>query len=283
MEVKLATHRGFCFGVEDAVELAERELADSGPRSRLVALGPVIHNRQVVERLEQAGLNQSGDLETVPQNAKLLIRSHGAPPATHERARQRKLDVVDATCVLVKRAQNVVAQLHEEGYQVVMIGDRNHAEVKGVIGYAPGVIVVDEESDLKQALAHRSRLGVVSQTTLAPERVADLVREICALGFKEIKIVNTLCMEVVRRQEAAVALCKEVEVMFVLGGLHSANTSELARMCQDQGVDTYHLESWEQFKPEMVAGKKIAGVTAGTSTPESVISAFADGLRAWTP
>jgi 4-hydroxy-3-methylbut-2-enyl diphosphate reductase len=282
MQVKLAQSRGFCFGVEDAVEMAERALRENAT-DKIVALGPVIHNAQVVERLEQAGLNQAGDLETIPQGSRLLIRSHGATPQTYERAAERNLDIVDATCPLVKRAQNVARQLHDEGYQVVMIGDKNHAEVRGVIGYAPDVIVVDEQTDLDEALAHRSRLGIVAQTTLAPQHVGRLVARICERNFKEVKIVNTLCTEVVRRQEAAVALCHEVDVMFVLGGLHSANTIELARICREQGMDTYHLETWNGFSPEMVAGRKVAGVTAGTSTPESAIREFVEKLQGLEP
>ena len=279
MEVRLAQSHGFCFGVEGAIELAQRALQDH-PAGKLVALGPVIHNRQVTERLENEGLDQTGDLETIAEGSSVLVRSHGEPPETLERARQRGLEIVDATCVLVKRAQKVVKQLHEDGYQVVMIGDKEHPEVRGVIGYAPNVIVVDEHSNLEEALARRPRLGIVAQTTLAPQYVGSMVARICALSFKEIKIVNTLCREVVRRQEAAITLCKEVDVMFVLGGLDSANTAELARLCRQQGVDTHHLESWSRFNPDMVAGKKIAGVTAGASTPAWIISEFVENLRA---
>lgn len=282
MEVRLAKSRGFCFGVEDAIELAELEVEKHGPK-HLIALGPVIHNAQVVERLEEAGLNQTGDLADIPNRSNVLIRSHGAPPETYERAEQLQLNLIDATCVLVKRAQNVVRKLHEEGFQVVMIGDATHAEVKGVIGYAPDVIVVDEHTDLDAALARRPRLGIVAQTTLAPEYVGRIVGRICNRNFREIKIVNTLCLEVVNRQEAAIALCQEVDVMFVLGGLHSANTAELARLCQQQGSETYHLEVWNQFEPGMIAGKKVAGVTAGASTPEWIIAEFVEKLSAAQP
>lgn len=277
MQVKLASKRGFCFGVEDAIELAERTVRDNP--GRVVALGPVIHNKQVVDRLEQAGLNQSADLERVAEGTTVLIRSHGAGPETFARASERQISLVDATCVLVKRAQSVVQQLHEEGYQVVMIGDAEHPEVKGVIGYAPGVIVVDREEDLDQALPKRGKLGIVAQTTHAPEHVAEMIGAIARRPFRELKIVNTLCLEVTRRQEAAVALCREVDVMFVLGGLHSANTCELARLCVEEGVPTFHLETWAQFKPEMVQGRKVAGITAGASTPDFIINEFADKLR----
>jgi 4-hydroxy-3-methylbut-2-enyl diphosphate reductase len=280
MEVKLARKRGFCFGVEDAIELAERTVR-SHEEGKVIALGPVIHNRQVVERLEKSGLNQSGDIHELGAGTTVLIRSHGAPPETFEEADRRQLDLVDATCVLVKKAQNVVRQLHEEGYQVVMIGDAEHPEVKGVIGYAPNVIVVDTAEDLDTALPRHGKLGVVAQTTHAPEHVAKMIGAIAMRPFREIKIVNTLCLEVVRRQEAAVELCKEVDVMFVLGGLHSANTQELARMCEQEGMPTFHLETWEQFRPEMARGHRVAGIAAGASTPDDIIQEFTRNLAAF--
>ena len=278
MQVKIATSRGFCFGVEDAIELAESAVARHGA-GQVVALGPVIHNKQVVGRLEEAGLNQSGDLETIDPSKTVLIRSHGATPQMMERIAERGLKVVDATCVLVKRAQNVVKELYEQGYHVVMIGDPEHPEVKGVIGYAPVVTVIDDESDLDAALPYKERLGIVAQTTHAPEHVAKVIAKILVRPYREVKIVNTLCLEVTRRQEAAIALCKEVDVMFVLGGLHSANTKEMAKLCREAGTATYHIETWEQFEPGMVAGKKTAGVTAGASTPEWVISDFVAKLE----
>ena len=278
MEVRLASERGFCFGVEDAIELAEAAVEQHGA-GRVVALGPVIHNKEVVGKLERAGLNQSGDLDTIDTDKVVLIRSHGPSPETMERIEQRGLDVIDATCVLVKRAKNVVKQLHDEGYHVVMIGDRNHPEVKGVIGYAPNVTVIDSGSDLAEALPYRERLGIVAQTTHSPEHVASVIADILQRPYREVKIVNTLCLEVTRRQEAAIELCKDVDVMFVLGGLHSANTKEMARLCGEAGTRTFHVETWEQFDPTMVEDVSVAGVTAGASTPESVITDFVTHLR----
>ena len=279
MQVKLAQSRGFCFGVEDAIEMAE-EAVDRHGAGRVVALGPVIHNKQVVDKLEKAGLDQTGDLETIDPSQTVLIRSHGASPETFDRAAQRGLTLVDATCVLVKRAQTVVRQLHEEGYHVVMIGDPNHPEVRGVIGYAPDVTVVDQGTNLEEALPYKEKLGIVAQTTHSPEHVAEMIAEILKRPYREVKVVNTLCLEVTRRQEAAVALSHDVEVMFVLGGLHSANTRELARLCREEGCRTYHLETWKQFDPSTVTGVRVAGVTAGASTPESVIAEFTNNLEA---
>lgn len=278
MIVKLAEKRGFCFGVEDAIETAQSAVARYGA-GNVVSLGPVIHNQQVVERLESAGLRQSGELEELEPGANVLIRSHGVTPDVLDRAKQKQLNVVDATCVLVKKAQDVVQRLHEEGYRVVMIGDRNHPEVRGVIGYAPNVVIIDRVGDVERELPFKERLGIVAQTTHAPEHVAEIIAEIVRRPYIELKIVNTLCLEVIRRQQAAVKLAAEVDVMFVLGGKHSANTQELARMCRAAGVDTYHLETWNDFEPGMIEGKTVAGVTAGASTPDWIINEFADRLR----
>lgn len=279
MQVKLASSRGFCFGVEDAIELAEDAVKDRGA-GHVVALGPVIHNPQMVQKLEDAGLNQSGKLETIDDGETVLIRSHGASPETFERAKTRGLNIVDATCVLVKRAQEEVRRLHEDGFHVVMIGDPNHPEVKGVISYAPVVTVIDHETDLEIALPYRERLGIVAQTTHSPEYVAEVISKILVRPYREVKIVNTLCLEVVRRQEAAVQLARTVDVMFVLGGLHSANTRELARLCNEEGCETYHLETWDHLEPSMTDGKQVAGVTAGASTPEWIIQDFVSKLEA---
>ncbi len=278
MKVLLPDKRGFCFGVQDAVELALRT-ADETPKGSVFALGPVIHNPQEVSRLEEAGVNQSASLDEVPHGSTLLIRSHGVRPEVYEEAERRGLKVVDATCKLVKRAQQIVGSLHEDGYQVVMIGDAKHPEVVGVVGYSEGVIVINSPDEVESIPAH-SQLGVVAQTTHAPEHVARVVAAIVGRPFREVKIVSTLCNEVSRRQAAAVELAEKVEVMFILGGLHSANTRQLARLCEEAGTTTYHLETWEQFRPEMITGKRTAGVAAGTSTPEWIIQEFVRRLEA---
>ena len=280
MKVKVASSRGFCFGVENAIKLAKSAVKEHGP-GRVVALGPVIHNRHVIDELERAGLNQNGDIESIDPPQVVLIRSHGVSPEVLQRAQERGLQILDATCVLVKRAQDAVRKLHEEGYHVVMIGDPHHPEVRGIIGYAPKVTIVDRETNLEEALPYKERLGIVAQTTHSPAHVAQVVAEILKRPYRDVKIVNTLCLEVTRRQEAAAAVAKEVDVMFVLGGLDSANTRELRRLCLEQGCETHHIETWEQFEPSMVEGKRVAGVTAGASTPDWVIDEFVKNLEAY--
>ena len=278
MEVKLASKLGFCFGVERAIEMAERVLAQH-PEG-VYSLGEIIHNRQVVEEFSRKGLKVINDVNQA--KGIVLIRSHGEPPEVFEQLRNRGVEIVDATCVLVKRAQQIVANLAKEGYRVVVVGQAEHPEVRAVLGYANDVICVDTPEDLER-LPIGGRFGIVCQTTHSPEHFGKMVGLIVARGCKEIKVVNTLCEEVRRRQAAAIKLAREVDVMFVLGGKQSANTRELANLCAKQGTTSYHLEGWEDFSPEMVSGKRIAGVTAGASTPRWVIEEFVDNLRRFTP
>ncbi len=273
MRVLRAEHLGFCFGVKEAIDLAHRTTRRAG---QACSLGPLIHNEQAVTRLAQSGLRVIDSPDEV-ENGPVLIRAHGVDPTTMEQVRARGAEVVDATCVLVRQAQRVVRRLHAEGYAVVLIGDANHPEVKGIIGYAPGVRVVGSPEELDR-LPRSPRLGIVAQTTLAHDKFAAMVGHLLAGPFREVKIINTLCKEVDRRMEAAVALCSHVDVMFVLGGLHSANTRALAEACRGQGVPAYHVEDWSSFRMEYVQGHRVAGVTAGASTPAWVIDEFIENM-----
>jgi 4-hydroxy-3-methylbut-2-enyl diphosphate reductase len=274
MEVRIARKLGFCLGVERAIETASSSLARRG--GEVSSLGEIIHNRQVVEKLAREGLKVIR--EPGEAAGTVLIRSHGEGPEVFEALRRRGVEIVDATCVLVKRAQNVVRRLAEEGYRVVVIGQAEHPEVKAVCAYAPDVICVDAAEDLDR-LPRGGKLGIVCQTTHSPEHFGSMVGRIVARGYPEVRIVNTLCNEVRDRQAAAVELAGEVDVMFVLGGRQSANTRQLAGLCRRQGVPTYHLEGWQDFRSEMAAGRKVAGVTAGASTPKWVIDEFVRKLR----
>jgi 4-hydroxy-3-methylbut-2-enyl diphosphate reductase len=276
MEVRLAKKLGFCFGVEHAIDTAEQTLIERG--GPIMSLGEIIHNPQVVEALARKGLTVAHDPSDV--NGTVLIRSHGEGPEVLSELRGRGAEIVDATCVLVKRAQQIVAKLADEGYRVVVIGQASHPEVRGVCGYAPDVICVDTPEELDH-LPAGGKIGIVCQTTHSLEHFGQMVGLIVARGYSEIKVVNTLCSAVRDRQAAAVELAQQVDVMFVLGGKQSANTRELARLCAEQGVEVHHLEKWSDFQPEMACGKKIAGITAGASTPKWIIEEFTEKLRAF--
>lgn len=283
MKVLVAQKCGFCFGVERAIELAQQTLAERG---NVYCIGDIIHNKQVVGRLAQAGLEVVDNVDEIPDRPTdsadevptVLIRSHGCHPALIDEIEKRGLRLADATCILVKRAQKLVRELHEQGYIVVVNGDPGHPEIEGVVGYAPNVIVVANEDDLEK-LPASGRLAVISQTTHAAEEFGRIVGLIAARGYSEMKVVNTICRETARRQASAIDLCGQVDVMFVLGSLHSANTGELAELCRRNGVETYHLQNWSEFQQDYVAKKSTAGVTAGASTPDWIIEEFVENLR----
>ncbi len=274
MEVKVAENCGFCPGVKNAINLAEKTL---GEREKVYSLGPIIHNKDVVERLARKGLRTVYKPEDIPGGT-VLIRSHGIGPGDLRKLRDRGLEIVDATCVLVKKVQEIAKRLSEDGYQVIIIGDRNHPEVQAVVGCAADVIVLSELGDLEK-VAKEGKLGVVCQTTQSLEHLSEMLCAIGRRGFLELRSINTLCREAIKRQESAVALCREVEVMFVLGGLESANTRKLAELCKRYNRETFHLQNWGECDRRVFSGKSNAGVTAGASTPDWIIREFVEKVR----
>lgn len=274
MKVLVAEKCGFCPGVRNAINLAKKTLEQEKDVS---SLGHIIHNEDVVSQLSEDGLKTVDSIDAI-QYGTVLIRSHGATQEELDKIRLKGLNTVDATCVLVKRVQKIARQLHEEGYQVVIIGDENHPEVKAVVGFSQDVQVVASPDDLDK-LSKSRKLGVICQTTQSPGHFADMIAAIARRGFTEMKIINTLCRETMERQKAAVKLCREVDIMFVLGGLHSANTRKLAELCKKHNLQTYHLQNWTELDTTLLSGKATAGVTAGASTPDAVIQEFVRNLE----
>jgi len=276
MKVVVAENCGFCPGVRNAINTAEKILAQ---RKNVYSLGPIIHNKDVVEQLAKSGLKTVNCVEQI-QLGTVLIRSHGVAPGQIMKIKEKGLKIIDATCVLVKRVQRIAKQLSNAGYKVVVIGNENHPEVQAVVGCAEDVIVVADELDLHK-LPQNSKLGVVCQTTQSPEYFGKMLGTIAQFGFNELKVINTLCREAIKRQKSAVRLCKQVDIMFVLGGLESANTCKLAEICKKYNSQTFHLQNWNELDKNILFGKNIVGVTAGASTPEWIITEFVENLKAF--
>jgi len=303
MKVLVAETCGFCNGVRNAIRIAEKILAQEGSRSldlardrsagtqrNVYSLGPIIHNSDVVQRLAKAGLKTVNKLEEI-QSGTVIIRSHGAAPQQLAKFKEKGLKIVDATCVLVKRLQHIAKELKEDSYKVVIIGDENHPEVQAVVGCAQDAIVIADKSDLHK-LPKNAKLGVICQTTQSPEHFGKMLNAIGRSSFSELKVINTLCKEAIKRQESAVQLCQQVDVMFVLGGLESANTRKLAELCKKVNKQTFHLQNWNELDKSILVGKNIApaasllrsktaGVTAGASTPQWIIDEFVKNLQAF--
>jgi len=273
MKVMVAEKYGFCAGVRNAISTAEKVLSEKG---QVYSLGPIIHNPGVVERLARKGLVTVDDVEQIPAGATVLIRSHGAASEEIAHLKQKNADIVDATCVLVKRMQQIAMQMEGQGYKVVIVGDQNHPEVRAVVGCTSGAVVVGNESDI--STIGSGRLGIVCQTTQSPEFFGQMLSAIARAGFDEMKVINTLCKEAIKRQQAAVELCRKVDIMFVLGGRESANTRKLAELCKKYNNKTFHLQNWDEFDRKLVFGCRTAGVTAGASTPQWIIDDFVKNL-----
>jgi (E)-4-hydroxy-3-methyl-but-2-enyl pyrophosphate reductase len=285
MKVIVAENCGFCPGVKNAISMAEKVLTRKKNTSRgkagVYSLGPIIHNADVVQRLAKKGLKTVDNAGKI-QSGTVIIRSHGAAPKQVAELKEKGVEIIDATCVLVKRVQQIAKKLEKDGYKVVVVGDENHPEVQAVVGSAKDVVVLADESDLHK-LPSSGKLGIVCQTTQSQERFSEMLGAIGRHGFRELKVINTLCREAIKRQESAVQLCKQVDIMFVLGGLESANTCRLAELCKKYNNRTFHLQNWSEFDRNVCFGKnqilpKIAGVTAGASTPEWVIEEFVENL-----
>ena len=274
--VEVAEGCGVCFGVRRALELAEKAIAGGEP---VFCLGPLIHNPQEMARLSEKGFRVIGSLDEAGAAGSLLIRSHGLQPAVVAEARRRGLRILDATCPLVHRGQTLAVELQEAGYTVVVAGDVAHPEVVAIQGHAPTAVVVsDIEEVLRLDLS--GRVALLAQTTFSPDAFRRMAAELVARDIQEVRVINTICAATVERQRAAAHLAGRVEVMFVIGGRNSANTNRLAELCAAKGVETHHVEQADEVKAEHLRGRRRVGVAAGASTPQWIIDAACERIRA---
>lgn len=275
MEILKVTNAGFCFGVKRAINIAFKAARDE--KEKVYTLGPIIHNPQVVEKLSMQGVMAVEDLNHDGIGT-LIIRSHGASPDLFQKASQKGIKVIDATCPFVKKAQKYANLLKREGYQVVIVGDKGHPEVIGLLSYAgEGAFVVESVSHL-EGVSLKSKVGVIVQTTERHSIFREVVLK-CLEKTKEIKVHDTICDSTVRRQEATKSLAKEVDLMLVVGGRCSANTTQLAAICREWGAKTYHIEVPDEIEEKWFYGVDKVGVTGGASTPDWLINGVMKRLK----
>lgn len=275
MQITVADHAGFCFGVQRSVELAEKAL---GERSELVCVGPLIHNQQVVSDLEARGLKVVSAMQHVASGAAAMIRAHGTGPAAYQDAENRDIALIDATCPFVQRAQKSAASLADEGYQVLVVGERDHPEARGIVEHTGGRAIVVEGPEEIDALDLGRRVGIVAQTTQSSAKFVQVIGEVVKHA-RDIKIANTICDATSQRQQAAMDVACEVDLMLVVGGRHSANTTRLAEICAASGTRTEHIEAPDEIELEWLHGVERVGVTGGASTPVSAIADTVERVR----
>ena len=267
MQVFLPPEIGFCFGVKRALRLVTNELKKEG---KIYSLGGLIHNPQVIEDLKRKGVVFVSDLSQV-KGGTVIIRSHGADPSLIRRAKGKGLKVIDATCPYVAKVQKIAKFLSQNSYRIVIVGLSTHPEIKGVMASVGErkTFVVKDSQEIKK-IPFTGKIGVVVQTTESLDNFSDIVKNLVKRG-KECRVFNTICKVIRRRQEETKKLAKKVEVLIVVGGHNSSNTSQLAKLSQSMGVKTYFVEKEEDLDSVEWQGIKRVGITGGTSTPEELI------------
>jgi (E)-4-hydroxy-3-methyl-but-2-enyl pyrophosphate reductase len=268
MEIIVARHMGFCGGVKRAVEMARSTAEDA--QGDVFTWGPLIHNPQVVQRLEQTGVQVADRLEALHGEA-FVVSAYGVEHAVLDAARGQGMRIVDATCPVVIRAHSLAHKLVDEGYQLVVVGDHGHPEMvtlKEALGEK--VTVVHTRAEAAQVKL-RGRVAVMSQTTQSQENFRQIVGDL-SLRTKELRVVNTLCPAITVRQEEAEQIVEEADALVVVGGHHSSNTTRLFEIGRTRGLPTYHIEVAGELDPNWFAGVARVGVMSGASTPDWIIT-----------
>ncbi|MBI5101873.1 MAG: 4-hydroxy-3-methylbut-2-enyl diphosphate reductase [Nitrospirae bacterium] len=269
MEIIMAKRAGFCFGVKRAIDITF-DIAEKD-KEGVFTLGPIIHNPQVIGRLKKEGILplDVGDIDDSKVRA-LIIRTHGIPCDLYDNISSRGFRVIDATCPFVKKAQEYARLLAENGYQVIILGEKEHPEVKGLVSYAGSdAIVVDGDVPLKLK-GLKSKVGIVVQTTQPVDALKRLLSTVIE-KVKEVKVYNTICSSTALRLKETQQMCGRVDVMVVVGGKNSANTTQLANLCASLNVRTYHIETADGLDDSWFEGAGRVGITAGASTPDWII------------
>ena len=280
-KILITRSAGFCFGVKraiaTAVETAGKGDAEDGKEGPIQSLGPIIHNPQAVERLQEKGVRV---VESVDEIAcgKVIIPSHGVTCSDRAALEGKGVTIVDATCPFVTKAQEHAKTLSRNGYAVVVVGDPDHPEVKSIISYIEkGVPVFTTIAEVSAAKGVR-KAGIIAQTTQSFDNLMAFVAA-AMRRFPEVRVFNTICNATALRQQESTGLAGLADVMFVLGGYNSANTRRLAEICKAINSRTYHIETERELAPSMIEGAAVAGVTAGASTPQWIIAGVLDRLK----
>jgi (E)-4-hydroxy-3-methyl-but-2-enyl pyrophosphate reductase len=276
MQVILADEYGFCFGVERAVAMVENALTKG---STVRTLGPLIHNTQEIQRLEAAGVKTIDKPEEAETDVTAVIRAHGVTPEVQRDLESRAAKVIDATCPFVTKVQHLAERAAKKDRDVVIVGNPDHPEMIGVVGYAPGRSYVVRDANEVANLPQLHAPLVLSQTTIKLQTFLEVAQAVKAKSDTEPEVVNTICSATRDRQEAARALAGQVDVFYIIGGKHSSNSIKLLSVCKEQCDKSFLIEAEDEINPDDLVGAKRVGVTAGASTPKWLIDQVIDRLN----
>lgn len=286
MEVILAEHAGFCFGVQRAVDTVYEQIAGREKEGRRIyTFGPIIHNEEVVDDLQRRGvrvIDSLADAEKLPEGERgtVIIRSHGVEKAVCESLKVLGYEVVDATCPFVKRIHNIVEKESASGKSIVIVGNAGHPEVEGIRGWSAAATYIVESVEEAKNLVYRQEeeLCIVSQTTFNYKKFQDLVEIFRKKGY-DIIVANTICNATEERQKEAVELAAKADVMIVIGGTHSSNTRKLYELCKSECENTYYIQTLDDLQLDLPNSVELVGITAGASTPNKIIEEVRNYVR----
>ena len=281
MEVNVAKTAGFCFGVKRAVDQVY-EQTEKEKGKKIYTYGPIIHNEEVVKDLRSRGvevIHSEEELAALTEGI-VIICSHGVPKRIYDLLEERKLQYVDATCPFVKKIHNIVKKASEEGSHVIIIGNPEHPEVQGIMGWSllPVTVIQDAEEAEQLSLPEEQKICIVSQTTFNYNKFKDLV-EIISKKRYDISVLNTICNATKERQTEAKSIAKGVDAMIVIGDKHSSNTQKLFEICKKACNNTYYIQTLDDLDMNQLRSVETVGITAGASTPNKIIEEVQKNVR----
>ncbi len=267
MNIIVAEHSGFCFGVKKAVSIASETKAGHG---RIFTYGPIIHNNIVVKELEQKGINVLPNIDELNEGDTVIIRSHGVSKKIIDMLNEKKVNIVDATCPYVDHIHKKVEEYFNNGYQIIIIGDKDHPEVQGINGWCDNSAIIISNLECVKDLKTYNKVCIVSQTTVNTAKWREIVSSLIGIS-KELVILNTICAAADQRQKSAAEIAQKCDAMIVLGGLNSSNTKKLAEICRQFCPKTFYIERINQLDTNNLKNINTLGITAGASTPDWII------------
>ncbi len=275
MHICIVEEGGFCFGVRRALEMAQQAIKQDDLSA---TLGPLIHNPQVVDQLAQQGVRVVERVAEAEPGETLMIRTHGCSPDVVQQALDQGVTVLDATCPFVARAQREAQRLCDESWQVLILGEPEHPEARSIREHTGARATIVQGPDDLNDMQLREKVAVVCQTTQRLDHLSSLVSALLP-RVRRLTVANTICDATTQRQDASVATARQVDVMIVVGGYHSANTARLAQVCAEVNPRTHHIERAEELQPQWLEGARTVGITAGASTPDSAIEAVHERVQ----
>lgn len=284
MEVITAKNAGFCFGVKKAVDMVESQAKENTGKN-IYTYGPIIHNEEVVKSLEEKGVHAVRSKEELDKiacdtNNVMIIRSHGISKAEQDELINKGFEIIDATCPFVKRIHNTVREESEKGKHIIIIGNKNHPEVEGIMGWSitpPTVIESLEEVD-DINFEKDTSYCVVAQTTFNHNKFKEIVEKIQTLGY-DVNVVTTICNATYERQSESRKIAAKVDTMIVIGDTHSSNSKKLYEICKEECEDTHFIQTLDDLNLDLTKSVRLVGITAGASTPDYIIEEVQNYVR----